>query len=114
MTARLCRICQRSGPHPYAPPSFDVCGACASRLGVIPMPPPRRPARPCDRCNGVRFIRAIPRELTATGGDYVQEQAAPMTLTIVPTVTDPLLRSGKDLEVPNPWNGRGLLEVYVC
>lgn len=109
-----CRICQRTELSPKAPPTFDLCTTCANTLGVVPMPPPRRPARPCNRCNGMRFIRVVPRELTATGGDYVSAQAAPMTLTIVPMVEDPIFASGKNLQIPDPWNGRGLLETYVC
>lgn len=107
-----CRLCGNA-VYPNAPATFDLCGECAIKLGVAPMGPPCRPARPCDRCNGMKFVRVVPRELTATGVDYVNEQAAPMALTIVPNLTEKFF-GGRRVDAPNPWNGRGRLETYVC
>ena len=38
-----------------------------SELGVIEMPPMRRRASPCLKCNGQKFVRVIPREYTVSG-----------------------------------------------
>ena len=112
---RACRICVTGEVKNDVPATFDICWSCAKTFGVIPMPGPRRPARPCNRCSGVRFVRVIPRELTATGGDYVHEKAAPMCVTIVPLIKDdPWWKATKHPQNPNPHNGRGLLETYVC
>ena len=43
-------------------PRFDICDQCAVTLGVFEVGPPRRPAVPCTRCNGMQFVRVIPRE----------------------------------------------------
>jgi hypothetical protein len=111
----LCRICQNNEA-PQAAHGFDLCNECAVTYGVMPMPEPRRPARPCNRCNGARFIRVIPRELFSTrGGTEVEHHAAPMTLTIVSEVRDSFWSSKKKVpEQLDPHKGRGLLEAYVC
>jgi hypothetical protein len=109
----LCRICQREHVDDKQPKSFDLCSTCAKRLGVIPMPPPRRPARPCAHCNGLKFTRVIPREYSAWGVEKVHEQAAPMTLTMAPVVFERFF-GGKRLGYTDVWNGRGQLETYVC
>lgn len=61
--------------------AVGLCTTCADTYGVMPMLPPRRPALPCQRCNGMRFIRAVPRELTATPGDHGMRIASPMPVT---------------------------------
>jgi hypothetical protein len=95
--------------------ALEICAECAEKLGVIPMPPPRRPARPCLRCNGTRFVRAIPREYTAHGADYVWERVAPMTLTATPLVKERIFFSGNEVQAPDiAEHGHGKLEVYAC
>lgn len=108
-----CRLCQ-SSPIDDRTPAFDVCHDCADKLGVVPLGPPRRPARGCDRCNCMKFVRVIPRELSATGNDYVQEQAAPMSLTLEPELVRRILFKGNDVSAPDPKRGRGTVETYVC
>ena len=79
------------------------------------MPPPRRPARPCQRCNAQRFIRVIPREYTVMAGlDPNTVDVAPMTLTQAPVVTQRLVFRGNSVGVAKLTTGRGVLETYTC
>jgi hypothetical protein len=109
-----CRLCKKSIEERTGRlEKFDICKACARTLGVTPLNPPCRPARPCNRCSSMRFVRVMPRELTAMGGEG-GTQAAPMALTIVPQITDHGWPFGVSAQSPNPWAGRGWLEAYVC
>lgn len=95
-------------------PSFDICAECANKTGVVPMPPARRPRKPCLRCNATRFIRAMPREYTAEGGDYSRSVAAPMTVTAPPGQRERFF-GGYDVVTPNiVATGSGRLEMYIC
>ena len=113
MSERLCRVCAGI-VNAATPLGFDLCKDCIAKLGVIPMPPARRPSRPCDRCNTTRFLRVVPRELSATGSDYVYESAAPMMLTYVPELNPGGWLSGPSAKPVQPEQGRGKLEAYVC
>ena len=62
----------------------------------------------------MRFIRVVPRELSATGGDYVQVIAAPMTLTLVPTTASKFFGQGSNVDDPSSLDGKGKLETFVC
>lgn len=87
-----------------------LCSHCAHILGVVPMRPARRPATPCLKCNGMKFIRAVPRELTA--GPEQGTMAMPMGLVYQYEVQ----RSRYESQ-PLPIDARkalGMLEVYVC
>ena len=111
-----CRICDRELFGPSSLPG--VCPECATTLGLVPMPASRRPAQPCAKCNGMKFIRAIPREYTATdGGVSTRSVIAPMALTLRPVVSKRGLFSGGGSEASEPdvrQHSRGTLEVYVC
>jgi hypothetical protein len=88
-----------------------LCSSCASELGVSPMRPARRPASPCTKCNGMKFIRVVPRELTPSVGD-AHTIAMPMGLVYQYEV-----RRTFDDAQPLPIDARkalGMLEVYVC
>ena len=110
-----CRICDQEL---FASSSLpDVCTDCAKTLGLVPMPPPRRPAQPCAKCNGMKFIRAIPREYTATdGGVSTHSVVAPMSLTVRPFVTKRgfLGGGGNQASEPDLQYSYGTLETYVC
>jgi hypothetical protein len=109
MTARrICRLCEKGAISPTMPPSFDLCATCAGKLGVMPLPPSRRPPVPCHRCNGMRFVRAIPRSKLAGDRDPV----APTPLTFVP-VSFQLFGLTNYFD-PSPQSSRGRLETYVC
>jgi hypothetical protein len=106
-----CRICKNeleSWEH------RGLCNRCRDRLGIIDMPPARRPLAPCGKCSGTKLVRVIPRDHTATGGRYVESTAVPMRLSIVPTTAAGIFSSREHVEPPDPSSGRGQLEAYVC
>ena len=109
----ICRLCALEME---PPPGFvDICYPCAKEVGIRPMPPPRRPARPCMRCNATKFVRAIPREYTATGSDHVFQRVAPMQLTAIPEVKGRLFFAGNEVSAPDiVTQGAGSVEVYAC
>ena len=85
-----------------------ICVDCARNLGVVAMPPPRRPPAPCARCSHMKFVRVIPRE-------YDSGSRAPMTLTSAPqTHTIGGMISSTTVSVTSAELGYGLLETYVC
>ncbi|MBX3158115.1 MAG: hypothetical protein KF773_19255 [Deltaproteobacteria bacterium] len=90
-----CRSCKRE--------RFDVsaaeqmCGACVKKLGVTPLPPPRRRAVPCRHCSGLQFARVVPRGFALT---YTFDPATE-------AFAGPTVR-------PQPEQLRGILEAYVC
>ena len=63
--APRCRLCEEEIIYDDPVEIAGICVRCVDTLGLIPMPPPRRRAAPCQRCNGMKFVRAIPREYTA-------------------------------------------------
>jgi hypothetical protein len=83
-----------------------VCSLCRQKLGIVAMPPARRRPVPCTRCNGLRFIRAIPREHDNT--------PAPMVLTHPVSTTRMFVSQDLEAVVPSHRLGLGLLETYVC
>ena len=78
------------------------------------MPESRRPPVPCVRCNGQKFLRAIPREhSTERIGDSNTQLSAPMFVTHVPTSHRGwIVKHAKEIEIEN--HGVGLLETYIC
>jgi hypothetical protein len=94
--------------------AMEACGGCARRIGIIAMPPARRPPTPCARCNGRQFVRVIPREHTTDrSGDTNAQISAPMYVTHAPTTHRGwVLSYVKEVEVEN--TGHGLLETYIC
>ena len=112
MTATTsCRICkneletwERAG----------ICGGCRDKLGIVDMPPARRPATPCTKCGGAKLVRVIPRDHTVTPGQVGEPRAVPMLLTIVPVTDSGFFSSREHVVSPDPSTWRGSLEVYVC
>jgi hypothetical protein len=104
-----CAACNREPIVTGNERATQLCARCATALGVIAMPPPRRVFAPCRCCNGTSFIRAIPREVAPTlqGGSQV---TAPMAVTIGGQEGGWL---GFDV-VADPKRTFGLLEMYVC
>ncbi|MBA3539845.1 MAG: hypothetical protein H0T79_09465 [Deltaproteobacteria bacterium] len=107
--AIVCKVCSTT-----ALSNPGICVACCDTLGVVAMPPARRPARPCLRCNGMKFVRVMPREHSAVGADFVRTQAAPMALTHDPRVIPAGLLSRETVAAPDITAGFGVLETYVC
>jgi hypothetical protein len=81
-------------------------------IGIVEMPPARRPLKPCLHCNEMRFVRVIPREFTTSDRDG-KTVVAPMTLTQVPYVTNKLI-VGRTVEPVSIKLGDGTLETYTC
>lgn len=101
----ICDICQHRSLDTDDERAMLACASCAETYGLIAMPPPRRPARPCATCNGLRFLRAIPRQHSVEPGSEPPEQlSAPLLLTHLPRHPEAL-----DLRT-----GVGRLEVYIC
>ena len=95
----VCKVCKETPLN-----KAGICVGCCDRLANVPMPEVTRPPRGCRSCNGMQFVRVIPREYTATGsGDYVAELVAPMYLTH-------RIRDGES----NIRRGAGMLEAWVC
>jgi hypothetical protein len=102
-----CRICKLDIA------DSDICNRCRETLGIVDMPPARRPATPCIKCRGSKLVRVIPRENTAGGGDYVTREVVAMHLTVVPKIKAGFFL-GPHAGEPVPRDGRGMLEAYVC
>ena len=104
-----CELCAKD----FADETMKICWECAARIGVVRMPPATRPPAPCMRCNGRKFVRAVPREhTTEVIGQYNGQVSAPMFLTHVPTVDAGWLSTtAKPIDATS---GHGMLETYVC
>jgi hypothetical protein len=89
--------------------STQLCAGCAAALGVIPMPPPRRNLAPCRACNGMTFIRAIPREV-APMLNTQHQVTTPMAVTFGAQEAG-WLGAGIAADTRRAF---GLLEMYVC
>jgi hypothetical protein len=104
----VCASCRLYRLTTDAEREVNLCTTCAGTFGVVPMPPARRPRAPCGKCNGMKFIRAIPREL----GMKIDEVAAPMAVTYQHEV-----EKGWMVDAPMPIDPRkslGQLEMYIC
>lgn len=108
----VCPICARNLiDSPWAV-AVGMCTTCANKFGVMPMLPARRPPVPCQRCNGMQFIRAVPREFTAKGNDYVTQVASPMTVTYELQIDQGIFsKSAADIDTRKAY---GHLEQYIC
>jgi hypothetical protein len=111
-----CKLCDATLGDP---PGNDtrltqVCFKCRDKLGIVGLPPSRRKAKPCAHCQGMKFVRVVPRELSAGGSDYVAREAAPMTATIAPEVSPKLIFSGNSVSSAQVNQGVGRLEMYIC
>jgi hypothetical protein len=114
MADEQCPLCEKRNLTTPAHRAMMACAICARQLGLIPLPPARRPPLPCVRCNQRQFVRVIPREYTINPDpQYDGQITAPMYLTYAPTASRGILRSQAD-KVDVRVNGVGLLEAYVC
>jgi hypothetical protein len=91
-----------------------VCADCRTKLGIAPMPPSRRRPRPCAHCQGLVFIRVVPREFSASGSDFVKPEVAPMTAVALPSTSSRMLFAGKKVKAATVHAGAGKLEMYIC
>ncbi len=109
-----CILCARSALATDAERATRVCAECAQTTGVVPLPPSRRPPLPCMRCQQPILVRVVPRELTAGGGDYVRQLAAPMMLTYAVQSQKRAIFAGNEVDSPAVGAGYGVLEAFVC
>ena len=102
-----CRICN-------AQTVFELCPTCTRKLGLS-RGDSARPALPCARCGHAQVIRALVRELTATGGDVAREVVTPMGDTYEPALDRAFfsdkVKGSAGVEQKRPL---GLLEMHVC
>jgi hypothetical protein len=106
----MCKLCDRNEAEPNG-----ICVKCMDELGIIEMPPARRKAAPCVKCNGMKFIRVIPREHTVKADrDFNTPELAPMTLTQAPKLQPKLIGRGMSVSAPSIVLGDGMLETYTC
>lgn len=106
MTPR-CALCEAED----ASEEFRVGLRCARRLGLRMLPPPRRPAVPCTRCNGMVFVRVLPRVYGVTA--HATATGVPMTLTAKPPPVQKYLL-GSTVGDPQLFYGVGTVETFVC
>lgn len=104
-----CPVCKKHELRSAAERQTQLCASCADSLGVIPMPAPRRPKVPCSKCNGLSFVRAVPREVSPMVGNEYRQLASPMAVTFGGQHAGWLGGINAD-----PRRAFGLLEVYVC
>lgn len=110
----MCELCEKNYLGSEAEQQMQACQACAATIGIVPMPPARRPPVPCQRCNGRQFMRVIPREHSSRRlGEGNGQVSAPMYLTHAPTKYRGWITSTVNLIAPEA-GGIGILETYVC
>jgi hypothetical protein len=113
-TSNTCQLCKGARLGSDGERAMQACFRCARQIGLIPMPPSRRPLRPCARCNGLQFVRVIPREHTsARAGDRNTQISAPMCATYMPRVHRGIFsNSTRELEIETA--GVGMFEIHIC
>ena len=55
MTDTTCGLCKSALLSTPSELAMQACQKCADAIGLIPMPPSRRPPAPCARCNRRQF-----------------------------------------------------------
>ena len=110
MSDETCPLCKRRPLDSADDRKMQACWWCASEIGIVPMPPARRPLRPCARCNHTQLMRVIPRE-HSTRPDSHTQVSAPMYLTHAPTASGLFNESANPIAIQR---GFGMLEAYVC
>lgn len=109
----ICPLCNKTKLITANDQELQACGPCAGMVGIIPLPPTRRPQAACMRCNGRQFMRVIPREHTSiVGRDLNKQVSAPMYVTHHATPRRGFFQP--DPVVPTHEPGYGLLETWIC
>ena len=109
-----CRVCEA----PMQAESIRVCFQCREKLGITELPPATRRTLPCRCCNGMKFVRAVPREYSTS--EYAgQQRVAPMAAAYEPNteINRGLFGGpGYKVKVPNLIDDRayGIFETYIC
>lgn len=109
-----CELCDTNFLVSAGAKQMQACEECARKIGIIPMPPARRPPAPCQRCNGQQFLRVIPREHASQRyGEQNVQISAPMFVTHRPTTHRSWLQKGVN-PIEHDSQGVGMLETYLC
>jgi hypothetical protein len=105
----LCVICRAAPLITVLQRDRRACDDCARKTGMIVLPPSRRRASPCTKCNHSKLVRAIPRELTLVP-DEIDGIASfgPMFATYE------IRTPGGEIEPIHARSGFGVLEAYIC
>ncbi|HUQ03261.1 MAG TPA: hypothetical protein VM261_12250 [Kofleriaceae bacterium] len=113
-TAPSCPFCDQNTLRADDERAVQACHECATKVGLVPMPPSRRPPAPCTRCNHMVFLRVIPREHSyAEGSSYHAQVSAPMYVTHRPTSNKGFFATTIE-PIGIARTGVGLLETYIC
>jgi len=115
-----CRVCSaalKALPQGHEP----LCSKCIASLGLVALPPPRRPPNACTRCGGFKFVRAMLRQvrITATTGltsvTSVNQHLSPAGVTWAIEASTEMLGlaviPGSKPAIDKP---HGLLSLYIC
>ena len=115
-----CTLCEAEDVSEY----YRIGPKCMSRLGLRPLPPSRRPPVPCARCNGLQFIRVLPRVFGLYGGVHagyrmpttqnLHSIGVPMTVTAKPPQIDHHVLGADTIDEPQPFDGIGTVETFIC
>ncbi|MBA2540254.1 MAG: hypothetical protein H0V17_11505 [Deltaproteobacteria bacterium] len=115
MLPTLCSCCLTKPLATDRETYLKMCNGCADQYGVVPMPRSRRPPVPCRGCNGLHFVRAVPRELTNKSNSTITSpEIAPMTVTYAyraPATTWLGTHAAQPLDAKL---GFGTLEMFIC
>ncbi|MBA3822016.1 MAG: hypothetical protein H0X17_24235 [Deltaproteobacteria bacterium] len=108
MSDETCPVCKNRRLWTPEERGLSLCTACAASLAVKPMPAPRRPTVPCVKCNGLSFVRAVPREIAPMLGHETHQVTSSVTVTFGG-------KRGDDGQVnADPRRRFGQLEMYIC
>jgi hypothetical protein len=114
----ICRICETVVLHSESRKAYGICRPCVATLALAPLPPPRRPAIPCTRCNCRRFVRAVPRvkdiQRDLASGELEPVMARNALTGPVVVHRGPLPIGERRADLPFAVDGLGTLEAYVC
>ena len=109
-----CGICDELELGSAVEQQMQACITCANTYGLVAMPPPTRPNKPCATCGGTKFLRTIPREhsIGNVGGELNMQTSTPMMLTFKPRASPGVFSVRREpLDISRGW---GWLEVYAC
>src|SRR4051794_7032294 len=119
MTKARCRLCTMNPLKSETELDTQVCATCTTKLGLAPLPEPRRPPTPCTRCGGYKFVRAIVRHTVPAQTKALISVTAVHSRLVVSGATWDLDRTPTPYgatTVPdcNPGKPCGVLSRYIC
>lgn len=94
-----------------------ICNDCASKAGLPPFAPSKRPPDPCVRCGHAEIVRVRMRERTVVTGQQANaERVAPVAVTFERAVTFKGFFSKEEVPLPVAETDKpyGLLDAHIC